>query len=247
MLLAIDVGNTNITLGLFDGKKLVKNWRAKTFKTDSVQQLRKKIRIHSQNVDGVVIASVVPSLDKNLEKLCQKFFKQKPLWVNQKTAKMPFRVDKPKEVGADRLCNAIAAWKKYKKPTIIVDFGTATTFDVVTAKGKYGGGPIVPGIAIASAALTSATSKLPVVKISKPKHVVGRNTIECIQSGLYYGYIGLVDYLLSRIQKEEGCKMKVIATGGLASLIAQESKFIESVEPHLTLEGLCYIHCGNNF
>ena len=247
MFLAIDVGNTSITLGLFDGKKLVKNWRAETLKTDSAQQLWKKIRIHSQNVDGIVIASVVPSLDKNLEKLCQKFFKQKPLWVNYKTAKMPLRVDKPKEVGADRLCNAVAAWRKYKRPTIIVDFGTATTFDVVTAKGEYGGGPITPGIAISSAALTSTTSKLPAVKIAKPKHVVGRNTVECIQSGLYYGYIGMVDYLLSRIQKEEDCKMKIIATGGLASLIAQESKWIESVEPHLTLEGLYYIHCGNNF
>lgn len=250
MLLAVDVGNTNIMLGLFDGGALVKDWRVETVKADLPGRLREKFQLDPSTVDAVAIASVVPPLDSALEKFFQQYLGKEPLWVTHQTAGMPLRVEAPEEVGADRLCNAVAAWEKFKQACIIVDFGTATTFDVVTARGEYGGGPIAPGVVTAGNALTESASKLPEVKIEKPRRVVGRNTVECMQSGLYYGYAGLVDRLVELIQKEEGSRMKVIATGGLASMIAQESKWIEGVEPHLTLEGLHSIyqaHCGNSF
>lgn len=248
MLLAIDVGNTNIALGLFDRKNLKYHWSFDTDKARSPRDLElllkhlfKSVNVDFKNVKGVVLSNVVPALRQHLFSVCQKHFDQDPLCVTPETAKMPLRVDHPEEVGADRLCNAVAAWEKWKKPTIVVDFGTATTLDIITAKGEYGGGAIVPGMEVANLSLAKAAAKLPRVEIAKPKRVVGRNTVECIQGGLYYGTVGMVDHLIALSQKEEGVPMKVVATGGLASLIAEESKMIEKVEPLLTLEGLYFI------
>lgn len=248
MLLAIDIGNTNVTLGVFERGKLKCHSRLETEVCQDhceVAQLLKHFfqseGIDFKKVDGVAISSVVPSLNQDFSDLSRDFFGQKPLWITPSSAKIPLRVDTPDEVGADRLCNAVAAWEKFKQATIVVDFGTATTFDIITAKGEYGGGAIIPGLQVAADALAAKTAQLPKVEIAKPKRVVGRNTVECIQAGLYYGYVGMIDHLIDLSRKEEGVPMKVIATGGLAPLIAQESKFIEEVEPFLTLEGICYI------
>lgn len=246
--LAIDVGNTSISLGLFEGENLKHHWYFDTEKAQSardlgdlLQNFLKSVKEGPKGVKDVAISSVVPALTQNLSEVSRSVFDCKPLWVTHETAKIPLRVDTPEEVGADRLCNAVAAWEKFKKPTIVVDFGTATTLDIITAKGEYGGGAIVPGIETANLSLASACAKLSKVKIQKPKRVVGRNTEECIQAGLYYGYIGMVDHLVRLSEEEEKVKMKVVATGGLANFIAKESKTIEAVEPHLTLEGIYYI------
>lgn len=253
MLLTIDVGNTNITLGLFEASNLKHHWRVETARARTAdefgilfKQLFDLVKIDFRSVKAIAISNVVPQLQHILLTTCQRYFDREPLWVTPETAKIPLRIDRPEEVGADRLCNAVAAWEKFKRATIVVDFGTATTLDIVTAKGEYGGGAIAPGIGIANLALANAASKLPRVEIDKPKRVVGRNTVECIQAGLYYGYVGLVDHLIELSLKEEGVPMKVVATGGLASLIAQESKKIEGVERFLTLEGLYFIWKKNS-
>lgn len=247
-ILAIDAGNTNICLGIFEKSKLKFHWRLETDTALEQKDFKEKLghllsaeKIDPKNIAGVVIANVVPSLSTNLLYVCREIFDKKPLWVDHKTAKIPLRVDTTKEVGADRLCNAAAVWKRFKKPTIVVDFGTATTLDIITAKGEYGGGAIVPGLMVAAQSLAKATAQLPKVEIKKPKRVVGRNTVECIQAGLYYGYVGMIDHLVALSIKEEKIKMKVVATGGLAELISKESKTIEEVLPHLTMEGLLHI------
>lgn len=249
MLLAIDIGNTSVSLGVFDGGKLKRHCYFDVDKARDYTALEKLLKINSKKIKAVAISNVVPSLAKNFSQASQKIFGVKPFWVTPATVQMRLRVDTPKEVGADRLCNAVAAWKKFKKPAIVVDFGTATTLDIVTAKGKYGGGAILPGIHVSLKALASSCAQLPKVKIAKPKRVVGRNTIECIQAGLYHGTIGMIDHLVRSSEKEEKTKMKVIATGGLAKLIAKDSKTIEVIDPYLTLKGiyLIYAQAGNSF
>ena len=239
MLLAIDAGNTNITVGLFDASKLASHWRLET-QNISDESWNKFLQSIPKFRD-VILSNVVPSIQSLLQKGIVHYGGKDPLVVTPKTAQIPLRVDHPEEVGADRLCNAVAAWEKWKQATIVVDFGTATTLDIITAAGEYGGGAIVPGPSTAAKALSQSTAQLPIVEFAKPKHIVGRNTEECIQAGLYYGYVGMVDHLIRLSQKEEGCPMKVVATGGLAASIAEESKMIEVVEPHLTLEGLNFI------
>ncbi|MBI4125278.1 MAG: type III pantothenate kinase [Deltaproteobacteria bacterium] len=240
MLLAIDIGNTSVAFGLFEGGTLRQNGHFETKRARDLEELEASLP-DSKGVDAVAISNVVPALTQNFFEASRNLYNQKPLWVNVETAKIPLRVDDPREVGADRLCNAVAAWEKFKRAAIIVDFGTATTLDIVTAKGEYGGGAICPGLEMAGKNLAEGTAQLPKVKIEKPKRVVGRNTVECIQAGLYHGYIGMIDHLVRLSIKEEGCPMKVVATGGLADLLAKESKTIEAVEPFLTLEGVCYI------
>jgi type III pantothenate kinase len=255
MLLVLDVGNTNTVLGVFERsagdagpqyERLLANWRVTTSKTQTVDEygvlfrnLFSMAHLEVSEVHGIVISSVVPPLDSVLRGVCERYFSLKPLFIEPgvKTG-MPVLYDNPAEVGADRIVNAVAAVEKYGAPCIVVDFGTATTFDCVSAKAQYMGGVICPGIGISADALFERTARLPRVDIRKPVRVIGSNTVGSLQSGLYYGYLGLVDGILENLLKEMGEKTKVIATGGLAPLIGPASKHIATVDDLLTLEGL---------
>ena len=245
MLLTIDVGNTNTVLGVFDGKNLLSHWRLETNARRTsdeygiqILQLFAHSGIDPQKVGAVAVSSVVPPMQMSLEKMGERYFKAKPLFVGPgvKTG-MPILYDNPKEVGADRVVNGVAAFERYKCAVIVVDFGTATTFDAISAKGEYLGGAICPGINIAMDALFRNASKLPRVEFARPPHVVGKNTVHSIQSGAVFGYTALVDGICERMQKEMGAQ-KVVATGGLAPLVAAESRTIAAVDEFLTLEGL---------
>jgi type III pantothenate kinase len=263
MLLVIDVGNTNTVLGVFARvahvhpgddpasepvryERLVSNWRVGSHLTRTADEygiiFRNLFSIDNLDVSGVhgiVIASVVPPLDPVLRQVCERTFKLKPLFIEPgvKTG-MPVQYDNPAEVGADRIVNAVAAFEKYGGPCVVVDFGTATTFDCVSSKGEYMGGVICPGIGISADALFQRTARLPRVEIRKPARVIGSNTVGSLQSGLYYGYLGLVDGILERLVDELGPETRVIATGGLGSMIGTASHFIKQVDEFLTLDGL---------
>ena len=256
MLLLLDVGNTNTVLGLYaedagSYTRRVAHWRVATIKTQTVDEYGVLFRnlftmdsIQVKDVRGIVISSVVPPVDSTLREVCERYFHQKPLFIEPgvKTG-MPVQYDNPAEVGADRVVNGVAAFEKYGGPCIVVDFGTATTFDAVSKRGEYMGGVIAPGIGISAEALFERTARLPRVDIRKPAKtsVIGTNTVASLQSGLYYGYLGLVDGILERLVKEmgaDGSKVSVVATGGLASLIAAGSKYISAVDDLLTLDGL---------
>ena len=250
MLLVLDVGNTNTVLGVFAGdgrsSELAAHWRVATLQTQTVDEYGVLFRnlfamadIKVAALKGIIISSVVPPMDSVLREVCERYFRTKPLFVEPgvKTG-MPVQYDNPAEVGADRVVNGVAAFEKYGGPCIIVDFGTATTFDAVSARGEYLGGVITPGIGISADALFERTARLPRVDIRKPPRVIGSNTVGSIQSGLYYGYLGLVDAILERMLAELGPETKVVATGGLASLIGEGSKYISAVDDLLTLEGL---------
>lgn len=253
MLLAIDIGNTNIVLGLFSKDKLIHNWRLETKKERTcdewgifLKELFQFAKKDLKDVTGIVISNVVPPMQRAIVEMCIKYIGRKPLVVGpQIKIDMPISTDNPSEVGADRIVNAVAAYHQYKSPLIIVDFGTATTFDYISGNGEYRGGLIVPGITISAQALFNEASQLPRVDISKPKQVIGKNTIECMQAGIYYGYVGMVDSVVERMEKEIGEKTKVIATGGLSSLIAKDSKKISVISEFLTLEGLKLIYEWN--
>lgn len=262
MLLVIDVGNTNTVLGVFarvskmheggepeetvEFKRLLANWRVATSRTSTVDEYGVLFRnlfsmagLESKGIHGIVISSVVPPLDPVLRQVCERYFNLKPLFIEPgvKTG-MPVHYDNPAEVGADRIVNAVAAYDKYGGPCVIVDFGTATTFDCVSAKGEYLGGVICPGIGISADALFERTARLPRVEIRKPARVIGSNTVGSLQSGLYYGYLGLVDGILERLLEELGKETHVIATGGLGPMIGTGSKYMKTVDEFLTLEGL---------
>jgi type III pantothenate kinase len=246
MLLALDVGNTNTVVGVFREKELVANWRLTTARDQTVDEYGILTRdlftlagLEPREIEGVIISSVVPPLNGTLAGMAETYFKHKALFLEPgvKTG-MPVTYDNPAEVGADRIANSVAALAKYGAPCIVVDFGTAINFDVVSKRGEYIGGVLVPGIGIAADALFSRAARLFRVEIKDPGKVVGANTASAMQSGLFYGYTDLVDGILDRIKKELGVNAKVIATGGQAPLIAGASKHIEKVDPHLTLEGL---------
>ena len=261
MLFVLDVGNTNTVLGVFaqsgqdeshpnSGRvrydRLVAHWRVATRQGSTVDEYGVLFRnlfsmadLEASAIQGIVVSSVVPPLDPVLRQVCERYFNSKPLFIEPgvKTG-MPVHYDNPAEVGADRIVNAVAAFEKYGGPCIIVDFGTATTFDCVSAKGEYLGGVICPGIGISADALFSRTARLPRVEIRKPARVIGSNTVGSLQSGLYYGYLGLVDGILQLLLKELGEQTKVLATGGLGTLIGTESSYIKQVDEFLTLEGL---------
>ncbi len=246
MLLVIDVGNTNTVLGLFDGHRLVAHWRLTTLHEQTVDEygiLARNLfavdRIEPTSIHGIIISSVVPPLDSTLEQMALRYFSVTPLFVQPGAVTgMPVLYDNPQEVGADRIVNAVAAFNKYGGPCIVVDFGTAITFDAVSQKGEYLGGVIAPGLGISSEALFRRAARLTRVDIRKPAKVIGTNTINSVQSGLYYGFIGLVDGILERMIEALGSPAKVVATGGQAALLAPGSRFLPDVDENLTLEGL---------
>jgi type III pantothenate kinase len=253
MLLVIDVGNTNTVVGLYDEEQLLHDWRIRTEIDHTIDEygvliynLYQSSRMKAKEmkaVNAIIISCVVPPMLNILEPLCIKYFNIKPLIVGPgiKTG-MPIFYDNPKEVGADRIVNAVAAFKKYQKESIIVDFGTATTFDYVSPKGEYMGGCIAPGIVISSEALFARASKLPRVEFSKPKTIITKDTVSAIQAGIMFGYAGLVDGIVDRMKAEAKTKPFVIATGGLARIVAQETKSIDIIEEMLTLDGLRIIY-----
>lgn len=246
MLLTIDIGNTNLTLGLYQGEQLGARWRLATDDERMPDEYGLQILgllehggCTAQELSGVCLASVVPPLTARITQACQLYLQRQPLVINHfvKT-KIQIDYDDPSVVGADRLVDAVAVMELYGGPACVVDFGTATTFDAITRDGHYLGGAITPGIGIAADALVRRTAKLPRVELEAPPHVIGRNTIHAMQSGLVFGYVALVEGMVARFRETLGSYMKVIATGGLAEIIAQQTTVIDIIAPWLTLDGL---------
>ena len=255
MLLAIDAGNTNIVFAVFDGADKRGVWRGATNPNRTADeyavwltQLMALDGLQPEHIDAAIIANVVPASMFNLASLCRKYFGCEPLIVGDEGVDLGLEVLRmsPAEVGADRLVNAVAAHQTYEGSLIIIDFGTATTFDVVNADGDYVGGIIAPGVNLSLDALHMAAAKLPLVAVKRPPEVVGGNTVSAMQSGVYWGYVGLIEGLVARIQEEQGGDMTVVTTGGLAPLFANATDVIQHIDPDLTLRGLLEIHRRNS-
>ena len=257
MLLALDVGNTNTVLGIYklggDKPELVAHWRVTTHRAQTVDEygvffvnLFEMHGMAPSQVHHIIIASVVPPVDSTLRRVCEQYFNVEPMFVEPgiKTG-MKMLIDNPTELGADRLCDCVAALELYGGPCVVVDFGTATKFEVISERGEYLGGAIAPGLGLSADALFSHAAKLARVEIKRPPKVIGTNTVGHLQSGLYYGYIGLVDGILERILAETGGSPRVIATGGLARMIASDSRYIHETNEMLTLEGLRILYERN--
>jgi type III pantothenate kinase len=246
MLLALDVGNTNTVIGVFDGAALKVHWRLSTRRAGTSDEYGIFIKglfdfagLDFRAVTAVILSTVVPPVQAPLEEMSRQFFGAEAMIVGPgiKTG-MPILYESPRDVGADRIVNAVAAFEAYGGPCIVVDFGTATTFDAISTKGEYQGGAICPGIAISAEALFQRAAKLPRVDIIKPKAVIGKNTVGSMQAGLYFGYLSLVEGIVARMREEMGGRPKVIATGGLAQLVLGDSTLVDHVDPLLTLNGL---------
>ncbi len=253
MLFVLDVGNTNIVVGVYEDDKLMHHWRMETSRNKSsdeygmtIKDLLENASLSFSDFSGIMISSVVPPIMFSLERMCQKYFHQDPLIVGPgiKTG-LNIKIDNPREVGADRIVNAVAGIHKYGAPLILIDFGTATTFCYVDEGSNYMGGAIAPGIVISTEALYTKAAKLPYIELAIPDDIVGKNTITAMQSGILYGYVGQVEGIVSRMIAQCNVKPQVIATGGLATLIASETKAIDVVDPFLTLDGLKLIYKKN--
>jgi type III pantothenate kinase len=253
MLLTIDIGNTTIQIGVFEGSELIRTWKIKSDRERTCDEYSlilfgffREAGLDTAAVDGAIISSVVPPLTPIFQNLCQHLFQVKPLLLGPglKTG-MPILYENPAEVGADRVAGAVAALEKFGGPVIVVDLGTATTFDAVSAQGEYLGGAIAPGIKISAEALTVHTAKLPRVELTKPRRAIGRTTVASMHSGIYIGYIGLITHLVEEVKKELGPNVKVVATGGFATWIAPDVPIINYIEPNLVLEGLRIIYDRN--
>jgi len=251
MLLAIDVGNTNVTIGVYDADRLTHSWRLAALRERTAEELGifllklfEQARVPIASVDGIAIASVVPPLTRPMEEMCERYFRQKALVVDSSNAGIPIRYTPATDVGADRLVDAVAAWEKFGRgprvPLIVMDFGTATTFNAISSKGEYLGGIICPGVNISAEALFQRAARLPRVDVRKPRAVIGQDTVGAMQSGLFFGYVEMVDGLVRRLRAdlEGGDKAIIIATGGLADILSGESASIQHVDPNLTLDGL---------
>jgi len=253
VIFVIDVGNTNIVLGVYDGDQLKYHWRVETNRHRTEDEFGMNVKalfdysgLSFSDIKGIIISSVVPPIMFALERMCQKYFHIKPLVVGPgiKTG-LNIKYDNPKEVGADRIVNAVAAIQEYGSPLIIVDFGTATTYCYINEERQYMGGAIAPGIGISTEALYSRAAKLPRIEIARPEGVIGKNTVSAMQSGIVYGYVGQVEGIVKRMVGQSKKTPTVIATGGLSKLIAQESTVIDIVDPFLTLKGLRLIYARN--
>jgi type III pantothenate kinase len=255
MLLVIDAGNTNTVFAVFSGEKLIGQWRMATDAKRTADeycvwllQIMAYEKIDPKEIKAAIMSSVVPQVNFALRMLTRKYFQTELMIVGEPAVKLGIqaKIDRPGEVGADRLVNAIAAWHKHTKPLVIVDFGTATTFDVVDDKGDYIGGIIAPGVNLSLEALHRAAAKLPNVAVERPAQVIGKDTISAMQSGIYYGYVSLIEGIVKRITEEYGKKMIVIATGGLAPLFAKATAVIDTLEPDLIINGLKLIYEKNS-
>ena len=246
MLLAIDVGNTNLTLGVFRGSELLHDWRLKTDRDQTVDGWGVLIRnlltlagLSATEIDGIVIASVVPSLNNSLRRMAERYFQQTPLLLDSTVnTGLTIAIDNPSEVGADRIANSVAAFERFGGPCVAVDFGTAINFDVVQANGSYVGGLLCAGVEVAAKALFSNTARLPQIEVTRPAKLIGTSTVGALQSGLFYGSLGLLDGILERLLAELGPETKIVGTGGQAHVICPSSKYVQVVDEHLTLKGL---------
>jgi type III pantothenate kinase len=246
MLLALDAGNTNVTIGVFDGSKLVRHWRLRTVQDQTADEWGVLFRnlfalgeLDLERIHGIIVASVVPPLDSTLAAMGRRYFNREPMFVSSGTdTGLTLLYENPREVGADRIVNSVAALHKYGGPCVIVDLGTAITFDAVTADSEYLGGLICPGIGMSVQGLFTKTARLPLVNFCEPESLIGTNTVTSMQSGLYYGAIGMIDGILERLCSELGPGTKTIATGGQADLIVRGSRYVRQVDADLTLDGL---------